>query len=132
MHMKTILIVDDERDITDVVAATLEDEGYRVLTAHDGLDGLRCLSRAKPDMVICDFMMPLMDGASMCHRIHEDPRYKDVAFVIASVMDERAIGRDFGSYDGYIRKPFRLVALVDLVRRTLLAQQSRVGPVDSV
>jgi CheY-like chemotaxis protein len=72
-----------------------------------------------------------MDGATMCHRIHEDPRYKDVAFVIASVMDERVIGRDFGSYDGYIRKPFRMVALVDLVRRTLLAQQSRLGPVDS-
>lgn len=122
--MKTILIVDDERDITDVVTATLEDEGYRVLTAHNGLDGLKCLSRATPDMVISDFMMPLMDGATMCQRIHNDPKFKDIPFVIASVMDERAIGRDFGTYDGYIRKPFRLVALVKLVK-TLLARQPK-------
>lgn len=117
--MKTILIVDDERDITDVVAATLEDEGYRVLTAHNGVDGLRCLSGATPDMVICDFMMPLMDGATMCQRVHKDPKLKDIPFVITSVMDERAISQDFGSYDGYIRKPFRMVALVQLVNSLL-------------
>lgn len=117
--MKTILIVDDERDITDVVAATLEDEGYRVLTAHNGLDGLKCLTQSSPDMVICDFMMPLMDGATMCQRIHSDPKFKDIPFVIVSVMDERVIGRDFGTYDGYIRKPFRLVALLKLVRNLL-------------
>ena len=117
--MKTILIVDDERDITDVVAATLEDEGYRVLTAHNGVDGLKCLSGARPDMVICDFMMPLMDGATMCQRVHDDPRLKDIPFVIVSVMDEKVIGRDFGTYDGYIRKPFRMVALLKLVGRLL-------------
>lgn len=121
--MKTILIVDDERDVTDVLAATLEDEGYRVLTAHNGVDGLKCLSGARPDMVICDFMMPLMDGATMCKRVHKDPNFKDIPFIIASVMDERAIGRDFGTYDGYIRKPFRLVALVTLVN-SLLARQA--------
>jgi DNA-binding response OmpR family regulator len=122
--MKTILIVDDERDITDVVAATLQDEGYRVLTAHNGVDGLSCLSRSTPDMVISDFMMPFMDGATMCQRIHNDPQFKDIPFVIVSVMDERVIGRDFGTYDGYIRKPFRMGVLLKLVR-TLLAREAR-------
>lgn len=113
--MKTILIVDDEPDIADVVATTLEDEGYRVLAASNGVEGLARLKETIPDVLICDLMMPFMDGASMCKRVRSDPKHRDVRIVIASVMDEATISRQFSQYDGFLRKPYRLSTLLDIV-----------------
>jgi len=113
--MKTILIVDDEPDITDVVTSTLQDEGYRVLAASNGLEGLRRLNEATPDLLICDLMMPFMDGVTMCQRIRSDPQYQDLCIIIASVMDKPTVTSQFSHYDGYLRKPYRLGALLELV-----------------
>ena len=113
--MKTILIVDDEPDIADVVVTTLQDEGYCVLAASNGLEGLQRLSETEPDVLICDVMMPFMDGASMCTRVREDPRHRNMRIVIASVMDEAAISNRFSRYDGFLRKPYRLDALLNIV-----------------
>lgn len=113
--MKTILIVDDEPDIADVVTSTLQDEGYRVLTASNGVEGLERLQEVSPDLVICDLMMPFMDGATMCHHVRKDPRHGNVCIIIASVMDEGTVTSQFSSYDGFLRKPYRLGALLDLV-----------------
>lgn len=115
--MKTILIVDDEPDVADVVASALEDEGYRILVASNGIEGLKHLSQTGPDMLICDVMMPLMDGATMCSRIRGDPRHRDMVILISSVMDEQAIDAEFARYDGFLRKPFRRTALLALVNK---------------
>ena len=113
--MKTILIVDDEPDITDVVLTSLQDEGYRVLAAANGLEGLQRLSETTPDVLICDVMMPFMDGASMCARVRDDPKHCGVRILIASVMDEATISEQFSSCDGFLRKPYRLDSLLAMV-----------------
>lgn len=113
--MKTILIVDDEPDIADVVVTTLQEEGYRVLAASNGVEGLQRLSETIPDVLICDVMMPFLDGASMCARVREDPKHQKLRIVIASVMDEATISNQFSRYDGFLRKPYRLDALLDMV-----------------
>ena len=113
--MKTILIVDDEPDIADVVTSTLQDEGYRVVAAANGVEGLERLSEGSPDVLICDLMMPFMDGATMCERVRKDPKHQNLCIIIASVMDEATVTSQFSSYDGFLRKPYRLGALLDLV-----------------
>jgi CheY-like chemotaxis protein len=113
--MKTILIVDDEPDIADVVTTTLEEEGYRVVVASNGVEGLERLSETTPDLLICDLMMPFMDGATMCQKLCSDPKHNGLLIVIASVMDEATIEEQFPRYDGFLRKPYRLGALLSLV-----------------
>jgi CheY-like chemotaxis protein len=113
--MKTILIVDDEPDIADVVTTTLEEQGYRVVVACNGVQGLERMKETPPDLLICDLMMPLMDGATMCQRLCSDPQHNDLLIIVASVMDEATIEEQFPRYDGFLRKPYRLGALLDLV-----------------
>jgi CheY-like chemotaxis protein len=113
--MKTILIVDDEADVADVVRAALQDEGYRVVVASNGAEGLERVANTHPDLLICDVMMPFMDGTAMCSRLRDDPEYQDLPIIIASVMDRPAINAKFSNHNGYLRKPFRLNDLVEMV-----------------
>jgi CheY-like chemotaxis protein len=122
--MNTILIVDDEADVADVVRAALQDEGYRVIVASNGAEGLECLSSAHPDLLICDVMMPYLDGTEMCRQIRNDPAYRNLPIVIASVMDQAAIDARFTSHNGLLRKPFRLADLLDVVARLLKTKES--------
>jgi CheY-like chemotaxis protein len=119
--MKTILVVDDEADVADVVMATLQDEGYRVIVASNGAEGLKCLSEAHPDLLICDVMMPFMDGTAMCQQVRNDPAYRHLPIVMASVMDEATIHVRFAGHDGFLHKPFRLSELLDIVTTLLKA-----------
>jgi CheY-like chemotaxis protein len=115
MPMKTILVVDDESDVADVVAATLEDEGYRVILAFNGAEGLKRLTEATPDLLICDVMMPFIDGTSMCRQVRNNPAHQHLPIIIASVMDEATVSIQWADHDGFLRKPFRLAELVDMV-----------------
>jgi CheY-like chemotaxis protein len=122
--MKTILIVDDEADVADVVRATLQDEGYRVVVASNGAEGLERLNNTHPDLLICDVMMPFMDGTAMCRQVRKDPAYQHLPIIIASVMDQATINEKLSSHDGFLRKPFRLAELVNMVD-TLLKPTER-------
>jgi len=115
--MKTILIVDDEADVVDVVRATLQDEGYRVTVASNGAEGLERIGDAQPDLLICDVMMPFMDGTTMCKQIRDDPAYRNLPIIIASVMDEATINAKFSDHNGFLRKPFRLADLLEQVAK---------------
>ena len=117
--MPHALIVDDEADVVDVVRTTLQDEGYRVIVASNGAEGLERLGNAKPDLLICDVMMPFMDGTAMCRQVRDDPAYRHLPIILASVMDEAAINAKFSDYNGFLRKPFRLADLVDRVATLL-------------
>jgi CheY-like chemotaxis protein len=121
--MKTILVVDDEFDVADVVAATLEDEGYRVILASNGREGLKRLTEANPDLLICDVMMPFIDGTAMCRQIRKDPAHQHLPIIIASVMDEATVSDQWADHDGFLRKPFRLADLLDMVE--VLLEPSR-------
>lgn len=117
--MKTILVVDDELGIANVVAATLEDEGYRVLSASNGLQGLEQLNEGKPDLIVSDFMMPFMDGATMIRQIRANAALQRVPILIVSAMQEALIRSRFEDLDAFLRKPFRIATLLNLVEELL-------------
>lgn len=117
--MRTILIVDDEFGSTDVLAAALEDEGYRVFTAPNGKRGLERLAENKPDLVLLDFMMPLMNGAQMAAAMRKDPAYRDIPIIMMSAVTEPAVRERFSDYRAFLRKPFSMAALLQAIHGLL-------------
>lgn len=117
--MRTILVVEDEFGIADVLTSVLEDEGYRVYAAGNGRRGLERLAEVKPDLVVLDFMMPLMDGAAMGQAMRADPAHAPVPIVMISSVPEAVVRARFDGYAAFLRKPFRIPTFLDLVVRTL-------------
>lgn len=117
--MKTILVVDDEFGIAEVLVLALEDEGYRVFSASDGSQGLDRLVEIRPDLVLLDFMMPRMDGPALAGRLRTDPAYRHIPIIMMSAVSETALRERFQDYTAFIRKPFRVRAVLDLVARVL-------------
>jgi CheY-like chemotaxis protein len=114
--VKTVLIVDDESTVVDVLCTILEDEGYRVLVAENGRAGMEVLAKERPDMVLCDMMMPVVDGAQMCRTMKADPRYADIPFVLMSAA-QRPSQNSGCAYTAYMPKPFDYLSLLELVER---------------
>jgi CheY-like chemotaxis protein len=117
--VRTILVVDDELGAIEVVATSLEDEGYRVLTAANGRHGLEKLTEGAVDLVVVDFMMPLLDGASMGKAMKANPAFAGVPIIMMSAVGESLVRERFDGYTAFLRKPFRIAALIDSVRRVL-------------
>jgi CheY-like chemotaxis protein len=116
----TILVVDDEFGVADILAAALEDEGYRVITAANGKQGLEKLAQHRPDLVIVDYMMPVLDGPAMIRTMRADRSFEDVPVILMSSLAETVVKeRLVDGYDSFIRKPFRLGPLLETVARTL-------------
>ena len=118
--MRTVLIVDDEFGNVDVLEAALMDEGYRVIVAMNGRRALERLAEIRPDLVISDFMMPLMDGAALGTAMRNDEAYRTIAIIMMSSVPERAVRESFDAYDAFIRKPFLLSELMTLIDSTVV------------
>lgn len=121
-----LLVIDDNDDIRKLLSSLMHDE-YRVLTASDGRDGLRMAARYVPDIIICDVMMPVMDGLECCRLIKEEvsTSHIPVLLLTACSMDEqRAQGYDSGA-DGYLSKPFSSSVLKSRCR-SLIANRMRI------
>lgn len=105
---KTILIVDDEIDVVDVVVMLLENEGYTVLKAYNGKDALETVENNTPDLVILDIMMPEMDGVEVCRRMRKIDSMSEIPIVMfsakLSAFDKKE-SFEAGA-DGFITKPF--------------------------
>jgi CheY-like chemotaxis protein len=112
--VKTILIVDDEYAVVDVLSTILEDEGYHITVAENGRVGLETLAKERPDLVLCDMMMPLVDGLQMCRAMQADPRYADIPFVLMSAAQSPGKDRDC-AYTTYMPKPFDYTNLLQMV-----------------
>jgi len=117
--VQTILVVDDELAALEVLVAALEDEGYRVLSAGNGRHGLETLVATPVDLVIVDFMMPLLDGAGMAKAMKEQPGLKDIPIIMMSAVSEDLVRERFADYTAFLRKPFRVSALIALVQKVL-------------
>jgi CheY-like chemotaxis protein len=117
--VRTILIVDDEFGNIDVLSIALEEEGYRVFSAANGQRALEELAANTPDLVISDFMMPLMDGAALGISMRDNPAYSNIPIVIVSSVPEESIRARFDTYQAFLRKPFRLSELLAIVRGIL-------------
>ena len=115
--MTTILIVDDEPPILDLVRFTLEDTEVRVVEASDGVEALALARRLRPDLILLDVHMPRLDGLEACRQIRRDPalaRTPIVMLTAAGQEADRARGREAGA-DEYLTKPFSPLALLALV-----------------
>jgi len=108
MSKKKIVIVDDEQDILKTLKIFLEAEGFDVVTASDGVEGLDKIRKEKPDAVILDIMLPKTDGYKICRILKFDKKYRGIPVVIftakAQEEDER-MGKEVRA-DAYITKPF--------------------------
>ena len=117
--MALVLVVDDEFGITELFDAVLTDEGYRVLTAMNGRQGLEMIAEERPDLVFTDYMMPVMDGAALLSAIAADPGLQGIPVVVMSAMPERTVAERCSGYAAYMQKPFRLTQVTALAVRLI-------------
>lgn len=117
-NKKTILIVDDEKTIVDMLVYNLQKEGYNTLEAGDGEEGVRIALENKPDLVLLDIMLPKMDGLAVCKRIRQS---LNIPILMLSAKDEeidKILGLELGA-DDYITKPFSVRELMARVKANL-------------
>ncbi len=117
----TVLLVDDEEDLLDLLSYALRREGFDVLTAQDGAEALRIARAERPDVIVLDIMMPKMDGLETCQRLREDANLRLVPILMLTARsDERdeILGLDAGA-DDYLTKPTSSNLLVSHVRALL-------------
>lgn len=117
--MTMVLVVEDEFGIAELLDAVLTEEGYQVVTAMNGRDGLELLARERPELILSDYMMPVMDGATLLARIKAEPALQAIPVVMMSSMPEAAVAERCVGYAAFLRKPFKLFEVMGLVERLI-------------
>jgi len=117
--VKTILVVDDEIGTAEIVSQLLCEEGYAATYSANGAAGLAQAQAQVPDLVIADFMMPVMNGADFVQALHADPRFSATKIILNSGLPEELVGRDTADYHRFLRKPFPMVRLLELVEELI-------------
>jgi two-component system response regulator MprA len=121
--MTTILVVDDDRKITDMLRRTLTYEGYRVATAADGHEALAKAQAEKPDLVVLDWLMPGLNGIEVAQRLRTAGDLLILMLTARDAIDDRVTGLDSGA-DDYLVKPFAPEELLARVRALLRRSES--------
>jgi two-component system phosphate regulon response regulator PhoB len=127
MARPRILIIEDERGLTDVLTYNLQREGYDVIVAHDGQEGLRKAQMQLPDLIILDLMLPTMDGLDVCRELRAGERTRTVPILMLTAKAEETdqiVGFQMGA-DDYVTKPFAVKVLLQRIK----ALQRRVEAV---
>ncbi|OJW21718.1 MAG: DNA-binding response regulator [Planctomycetales bacterium 71-10] len=127
MAKPKILIVEDERPLVEVLRANLEREGYEVIVAGDGVEGLRQAQLKSPDLVVLDLMLPLKGGLDVCRELKSGPRTKGVPVVMVTARAEESdqlVGFATGA-DDYVTKPYSMKVLVQRIKKELRRAQAR-------
>jgi two-component system, OmpR family, phosphate regulon response regulator PhoB len=130
--MQKILIVEDERDIADLVGFNLERAGYSVLKAHDGITGAELAVHERPDLVILDLMLPGKDGYGVFKEIRRDSRSRDIPVIMLTARaqtEDRIQGLEAGA-DDYLSKPFSPKELMLRVQAVLKRSDGPPGSVE--
>ena len=130
--MQKILIVEDERDIADLVGFNLERAGYDVLKAHDGITGTEVAIRERPDLVILDLMLPGKDGYGVFKELRRDSRSRDIPVIMLTARaqtEDRIQGLEAGA-DDYLTKPFSPKELMLRVQAVLKRSDGPPGSVE--
>ena len=123
---KTILAVDDEKAIVRLVQVNLERHGYTVQTAFDGKEALEKIALSPPDLVVCDVMMPYMDGFEVLKRLRQNPETRDLPVIMltAKAMDSDVYEGWRSGAHCYLTKPFNPSELLAFIKRILDEQQA--------
>jgi two-component system phosphate regulon response regulator PhoB len=134
MARKRIILVEDERDMADLVAGRLRKEGYKVDVATDGTAGWEGIRCDPPDLAILDIMLPGISGTEIARRMREDPRVATVPILMLTARSEESdivVGLKFGA-DDYVTKPFSmsvLVARIDALLRRAATSRPTGGAI---
>jgi two-component system, OmpR family, alkaline phosphatase synthesis response regulator PhoP len=115
--VKSILVVEDEYAIAELVSIILEEAGYEVAVAQNGRDGFNYVTQTHPDLVVCDVMMPILDGRQLVRAMQDDATLRAIPVIMMSALPERGQGN--GAYAAYVNKPFDPDELVELVTRLI-------------
>jgi DNA-binding response OmpR family regulator len=123
----TVLVVDDDPVILKLLEVNFEMEGFTVLTAKDGEEGIQVAQSEKPDLIVSDIMMPKKSGLELVTELKSDPGTSDIPIILLSAKAQNAdvrSGMDAGA-DDYVTKPFEPLDLVDRVNRLLEVRASK-------
>jgi len=114
-----ILVVDDEKSIVEIISYNLQKEGYDVITANDGMQGLKTALSENPDLILLDIMMPKLDGFEVCKRLREKKLQTPVIMLTARAEEvDKVLGFELGA-DDYVTKPFGVRELMARVKANL-------------
>jgi CheY-like chemotaxis protein len=119
--MATLLVIEDEAPLRANLVRILNAEGYRVIAAADGDEGLRRVREGRPDLVICDILMPLVDGFGVLAALRSQPETAAIPFIfLTASADKENLARGLRSgANEYVTKPFKIADLLAAVRRGL-------------
>lgn len=115
---RKVLIVDDEKNIVDIIAFNLKKEGYQVITAADGEEGVEKTFSENPDLILLDIMMPKMDGYEACRKIREKKHTPIIMLTARAEEVDKVLGLEMGA-DDYVTKPFGVRELMARVKANL-------------
>ncbi len=129
-----ILIIEDERGLTDVLEYNLKREGYETIVAHDGPTGLRKAQTLLPDLILLDIMLPGLSGFEVCRELRGGERTRDIPIIIISAKSEETdqiVGFSLGA-DDYVTKPFHVKVLLQRIKALQRRLEGVADPVDVV
>ncbi|MBU0679449.1 MAG: response regulator [Verrucomicrobia bacterium] len=129
MAKETILIVEDDEDIRELIKFNLASEGFKIISSETGEAGLRAARDDLPDLIVLDLMLPGIDGLDVCRVLKNDPKTRHIAIVMVTAKGEETdvvAGLELGA-DDYVTKPFSPKVLIARVR-TVLRRKSREEP----
>lgn len=121
MPKQKILVIEDERDLVEVLTYNLSKEGYEVISAYDGKEGLQRAQLNQPDLIVLDLMLPVMDGLEVCRQIRSDSRTQSIRVLMLTARSEdvdEIVGFNMGA-DDYVTKPFKVKPLVHRIKALL-------------
>lgn len=121
MSKQTILVVDDEQDLLDLIEYNLKKEGYSVLKAENGVQGLEMANEHKPSLVLLDIMMPKMDGIQVCEKMRSSPDLKGIPVIFLTARSDEKTeveGLDTGA-DDFVTKPISTTKLLSRIKAVL-------------
>jgi DNA-binding response OmpR family regulator len=116
---KTILVVDDDRELSDGLRVVLEKEGFRVIQARDGQQGKQTIYQQRPDLVILDMMMPRMGGYPVLEHFHGKADAPPIIMITANEGSRHKVYAEYLGVIDYIRKPFAMDRLLESVHKAL-------------
>lgn len=125
---RTVLIVDDEKSIVDILKFNLEKEGFKTVCAYDGLEGLRLARELNPDLILLDIMLPHMDGFEVCRTLRGEGSNIPIIMITAREEEtDKVFGLELGA-DDYITKPFSIRELLARVKANMRRAVSLDAP----
>ena len=125
MPKPKILVIEDEHSLVEVLSCNLEREGFEVLVAYDGQEGLRQAQLKLPDLVVLDLMLPNKPGLEVCRELKLGPRTREIPIIMVTAKAEESdelVGFATGA-DDYVTKPYSMKVLVQRIKKELRRRQ---------